>query len=277
MFDKIEKIGKSVIQHGDMNKRIYIMKLDESDFPQILDTVDNLAKENEYTKIFAKVPAQFKERLANLGYVQEACIPNFYDGENDAVFMGKYFDETRKKEQHPDTVKRNLKIAEEKKDSPAKTEHNGYEFAKLTPDDVQEAAKVYELVFKRYPFPIFDPVYLNNTMKSHIDYFCVRHQGKIIALASAEKDEAHSNAEMTDFATLPEYRGKGLASELLKRMETEMKIQGIKTMYTIARAMSAGMNVTFAKAGYEYCGTLINNTHIYSGLESMNIWYKPVS
>jgi hypothetical protein len=45
-------------------------------------------------------------------------------------------------------------------------------------------------------------------------------------------------------------------------------------MFTIARARSTGMNVTFAKNGYSFAGTLINNTNISGRIESMNVWYK---
>ncbi len=37
-----------------------------------------------------------------------------------------------------------------------------------------------------------------------------------------------------------------------------------------------GMNITFAKTGYTYAGTLINNTNISGRLESMNVWYKHI-
>ena len=56
-------------------------------------------------------------------------------------------------------------------------------------------------------------------------------------------------------------------------METTMNDHGIHTQYTIARALSAGMNITFAKAGYRYAGTLVNNTDISGTIESMNVWY----
>ena len=79
---------------------------------------------------------------------------------------------------------------------------------------------------------------------------------------------------MTDFATLPEYRGRHLATALLRRMEQQVKQRGIQTAYTIARAVSYGMNITFAKTGYAFAGTLANNTNICGNLESMNVWYK---
>jgi putative beta-lysine N-acetyltransferase len=87
-------------------------------------------------------------------------------------------------------------------------------------------------------------------------------------------DIQSGNTEMTDFATLPEYRGKGLSAFLLRLMESEVKKRQIKTTYTIARAPSFGMNITFSKMGYSYSGTLINNTNIFGHFENMNVWYK---
>jgi len=41
-------------------------------------------------------------------------------------------------------------------------------------------------------------------------------------------------------------------------METQMVAQGMATAYTTARAVSPGMNITFAKRGCQYNGRLIN-------------------
>ena len=87
-------------------------------------------------------------------------------------------------------------------------------------------------------------------------------------------DRASQNAEVTDFATLPEHRGKRLATHLLWHMERSLKAHGFITAYSIARALSAGMNVTFARMGYRFGGTLINNTDINGRIESMNVWYN---
>ena len=50
--------------------------------------------------------------------------------------------------------------------------------------------------------------------------------------------------------------------------------KGFSTTYTIARSLSLGMNLTFAKGGYSFAGTLVNNTQISGQIESMNVWYK---
>jgi len=57
-------------------------------------------------------------------------------------------------------------------------------------------------------------------------------------------------------------------------MENELKKFNIHKAYTIARANSYGMNITFAKANYTFAGKLTNNTNISGDIESMNVWYK---
>jgi putative beta-lysine N-acetyltransferase len=135
-------------------------------------------------------------------------------------------------------------------------------------------ARLYREVFKSYPFPIHDPGYIARSMEAGTRYFGVNRGGKLIALASAEIDREGSNAEMTDFATLPDFRGNSLAQLLLKAMEKEMRRTGILTLYTIARLHSPAMNRTFLKLQYHYAGTLIRNTQIAGRVESMNVYYK---
>lgn len=81
---------------------------------------------------------------------------------------------------------------------------------------------------------------------------------------------------MTDFATLPAYAGNSLALMLLDAMDREMKNQGIKTLYTIARLNSIPMTLTFLRSDYQYSGTLIKNTNIAGKIESMNVLYKHI-
>ena len=113
-------------------------------------------------------------------------------------------------------------------------------------------------------------------MDDDVVYFGVWHDASLAALSSCEIHSGESNAEMTDFAALPHHRGQNLALHLLGRMEEELAWRRIGVAYTIARANSFGMNITFAKAGYAFAGTLTNNTNISGQIESMNVWYKPV-
>ena len=149
-----------------------------------------------------------------------------------------------------------------------------YDLRKAEPKDIDQICTVFSQVFDSYPFPIFDPNYIKKTMEEHVDYYVACENNKIISVSSAEIDAENKNAEMTDFATLPEFRSQGIAQTLLQQMERDMKNKGILLAYTIARALSPGMNVTFAKQGYHFAGTLVNNTNIAGKIESMNVWYK---
>ncbi|MEZ5072980.1 MAG: putative beta-lysine N-acetyltransferase [Bacteroidales bacterium] len=144
----------------------------------------------------------------------------------------------------------------------------------LESTDVEQITEIYREVFLSYPFPIHNPGYILKTMKENIRYFGVEEHGKLLAVSSAETDAKEQNAEMTDFATRPEARGRGMAQALLRRMETSMKKEGFKTLYTIARLKSVPMNKTFLFLDYHYAGTLIQNTQIAGEIESMNVFYK---
>lgn len=144
----------------------------------------------------------------------------------------------------------------------------------LSVSDSNELSKLYKIVFASYPFPIHNSDYIKKTMQENIIYFGIFKGDRIVAASSCETDPKSQNVEMTDFATHPDYRGMGLGVILLVKMEEYMRKNNYLCTYTIARAMSPAMNVTFAKLGYKYSGTLINNTNISGNIESMNVWYK---
>jgi len=274
--DKIETVGHSSIQHGPSSNRVYLMKLDRSDVPRVIMDIEELAIKNGYTKLFAKVSESARDSFVSEGYRLEAAIPGFYRGEEDAFFLGKYLDEDRTKVVDRNTLSDILVLAKARGE--AKVElgalPTGMSIVPCGPEHAVEMSQVYREVFPTYPFPIHDPGYLRDTMSSHVDYFAVVRLGQIIALSSAEMDSQGQNVEMTDFATLPDHLGQGLAAYLLEFMEHAMNEREMITAYTIARAVSPGMNITFAKMGYIFGGLLVNNTQISGSIESMNVWYK---
>lgn len=273
MSDIITNIGNSILQHGKYNDRIYLMKLSKDDFPGILDKLDNLALTERYSKIIAKVPSYAREEFAENGYIIEASIPKFYNGCADVYFMGKYFKESRM--HGSEKNKEILKAALLKAVEGGTEEHtHGFNYKICEKSHAPQMAEVYRTVFETYPFPIHDPGYIMKTMDENFIYFSAWKNNKMVALCSSEMDTCSQNVEMTDFATLPEYRGNGLAVYLLQKMENEMLRRNMKTTYTIARATSYSINIIFVKMGYKYSGTLLNNTNISGNLESMNVWYK---
>lgn len=279
MTDRIERIGKqSVIQHGQFNKRIYLIKLYPEDAAGITTLLNTLAREEGYTKIFCKVPTWSAPLFNADGYIQEAFVPGFYQGFTGASFMSKFLNSDRLlgiENGHLSELSTLLRSYNDRQLS-ADSLSGEENIEQLKETDAKEISEIYRKVFPSYPFPIHDPDYIKRTMKENMVYFGVRLNEKLIALSSAEMDMGGSNAEMTDFATLPEARGMKLSVALLRVMEEAMRNMGINMLYTIARLKSIPMNKTFLSQGYQYAGTLINNTNISGGIESMNVLYKKV-
>ncbi|MDD2370406.1 MAG: putative beta-lysine N-acetyltransferase [Firmicutes bacterium] len=276
-IDKIEMVDNTVFQHGKHSDRIYLMSLDAKNTGRIINLIESLAETNNYTKIIVKVPERSRTDFIANDYIQEALIPDMYHGIEDGYFMSKYLNTTRSVEIYKEAIDNILENALNNQGDFDETSNDKREVIKMTLGDVQEMAEFYYSVFESYPFPIFDPEYLAKTMHEDVEYFGIRDEGKLIALASAEIDIENSNAEATDFAVLKEYRRQGLAQQLLVKIEEELKGKDIQTYYTIARALSPGMNKAFAKLGYKYAGTLTNNTGIAGSIESMNVWYKTLN
>ena len=65
-----------------------------------------------------------------------------------------------------------------------------------------------------------------------------------------------------------------MAVYLLDHMERAVRRKGIVCAYTIARALSYPINLTFSRSGYTFGGLLTNNTNISGQIESMTVWYK---
>ncbi|MGD9807057.1 MAG: putative beta-lysine N-acetyltransferase [Deferribacterales bacterium] len=270
-MDEIITIGRSLVQHGKHNDRAYILSFSEEDDSATLDMIEQLARKNGYTKIVAKVPEMQADIFTDMSFAKEGRLENceyerFY-------FMSKYLSDRRKQVDNLEELESviNSALTAEPKDI-----KETFEIRPLTKDDIDPQIAIYKTVFKTYPFPIYYREFIEEMMDSHVSYYGVFEDGKMIATASAELDEKTGLAEMTDFATLPEHRGKGFAVKLLEKMEEDLEKRGIRSYFTIARAVSHGMNKTFARCGYTYSGTLYNNTNINGDIESMNIWYKVV-
>ncbi|MCP4687041.1 MAG: putative beta-lysine N-acetyltransferase [Desulfobacterales bacterium] len=275
MHDIIEKIGASVLQHGALNNRIYLIKLDPGDAPGLIPRLDAMAGEKGYDKIFAKIPADLLDLFQAGGYRKEALIPGFFAGRVDGVFICKYFSEDRRREKNAEEILAvKARVEGWEAGSKKRERRTPYEATPLGPSDADEICRIYREVFPSYPFPIHDPEYVKIAMEEGVRYFSVREGGCIVAAAAAELDEASRNSEMTDFATLPEWRGRGMGGVLLARMDNEARKLGMRTAYTIARANSLGMNGVFKKNGYSHGGFLTNNTHISGNIQTMAVWYK---
>jgi putative beta-lysine N-acetyltransferase len=273
--DAVLRRGNSIVQHGRINNRVYVMKLAPADIPEIIRYAEDLTRREGYTKIFVKVPESTVEIFSRAGYITEAIVPFFFRGKEPAVLMAKYSDPARKDIPDATTIAEVLSAVSGyagKRIVPGLPD--GFSLMHATTGDATEIAPLYRNDFKTYPFPIHDPEYIRESMQGQIRYFIMRKSHLLAAVASCEIDAENLNAEVTDFATSPPFQGRGFAGILLHRIEADLKKEGILLAYTIARAISRPVNSVFAGAGYQYAGLLPNNTNICGSLESMNVWYK---
>lgn len=275
--DVIVRIGASMLQHGPLSQRVYLMHLDPEDSERIVGVMEALARENGYSKLFAKVPSSTAAVFAAAGFIVEAQIPDFYSNGDAALFFSRFLSETRAIPTDVEHIDRVLETAKARAAEPqTRCLPREYRILPMGHANANRMAELYRAVFETYPFPIHDPDYLARSMDDdNFSFFGVACGGDVVALSSCEKDG--SGVEMTDFATDPSLRRTGLGGHLLAAMEKEMRLQEVKTAFTIARAVSFGINILFARAGYEFAGTLINNTNISGRLESMNVWSKPLN
>lgn len=276
MTDRIETIGKgSIIQHGKLNDRIYLMKLVDADASTICESLSKLALKNNYTKIFCKVPKWIAPIFFADGYSLEAYIPKFYNAIGDVFFVSKFLNSDRLLSIETSKLAELSTLLNQGK-LKNKEISSKFQIRKLNKADAIHIAEIYREVFLSYPFPIHKPEYILTTMDKNVQYFGAVKDGILAAISSSETDKQSLNTEMTDFATSPGFLGNNLSVLLLMAMEEEMKLQGFKTLYTIARLNSIPMNKTFLKLSYNYTGTLINNTNIAGNIESMNVFYKHI-
>lgn len=274
MYDIIENLGYSVIHHGPHNNRIYLMSYHDKDEDDIIQCLESLANNRVYSKIIAKLPEKIVHKFLQNGFVKEGEIQGYYKGQSTCFFLSKYLEASRLQIKDKILIDDVIKVAKNKKYQDLPALKPEFSIRQMTQADAEDMAKLYQAVFKTYPFPICDAEYIKQTMVTHVRYFGVSYKGKLVGLSSCEINQEEQNVEMTDFAILASARNDKLAKQLLREMEKAMQEAQMKTFYTIARATSYAMNVTFSSMGYHFGGTLYNNTQIAGQIESMNLWYK---
>lgn len=234
----------------------------------------SLARKEGFGKVLAEVREQDWEQFLGRGFSPEGIIPGYYQG--DPAYTLSYFTDPQRQSssqlEHENAVLERVLTAPE---GAAPAVKEGYTLEEATPQDAREMAAVFARVFTSYPTPLTDPLYLTELMETEEGLFrLVRQSGRLVSAAAAEVDWVNRNAEMTNCATLPEYRGEGLMAAMLADLEREMSRREVPCLFSIARATSTGMNLVLRRLGYQYRGRLINNCHIMGGFEDMNIWVK---
>ncbi|MDD4238656.1 MAG: putative beta-lysine N-acetyltransferase [Desulfotomaculaceae bacterium] len=261
------------------NRRITVYEFNlaqDQGAEEMVKVLKEKASENGLDKIWLKSKTGYMETFISVGMKLEASIPGYYNGKETVLIFALYLSNQRQTHSNASGKELVDKVVSSAKERTVKRILSDVITLKWGLEEHCPAlARLYSKVFTTYPFPVFDPDYLKSTIDQDSTYYITAwHNKDLIAASSAEINRPQQNAEMTDFATLPKWRGYGLASFLLAEMETRLKGESFRCLYTLARSSSIGMNSVFANAGYAYHGVLINNCNIGVDFEDMNVWSK---
>ncbi|WP_440956750.1 putative beta-lysine N-acetyltransferase [Methanosarcina sp. Mfa9] len=266
------------------NRRIKVMNF-RGPFEVLNPFLKELADLEKMGKIIVYTPSREVHALEACGYEKEGMITGYFAGEDCHIFS-TFPEKSRKESPFP---KKKDRIVEECLKKSGSREKNGerrvmntkintlpegYVLRPADEADVPAMAALYSRGFQLYPSPLHKESYLLEAMGSGVFYLVIEKRGKIVSLASAETEPSMKNAELTDCLTIPEERGKGHIKSLILSLENELAARNFKSLYTLCRAPSPGINGAFSSLGYAYTGRLVNNCKIMEGFEDMNIWCK---
>ncbi|WP_347550249.1 putative beta-lysine N-acetyltransferase [Pseudalkalibacillus hwajinpoensis] len=224
----------------------------------------------DYTKCIIKVKDGDAALFQSLGFSYEGEICGYFSGVN-TLLMTKYRENWRRNSKswiEEDAILEGVlsKTPGDLSEKPL--------MRQATKKDAGGLAELYKHVFAVYPTPMDNPDYIRKVMKEGTIFLLVEEQGTIKSAASAELNRKWHNAEVTDCATLPDFRKGGTMRHLIMELEKTLLKEEIYYAYSIARARSFGMNAVLHQLGYAYGGRLVNNVKIYTDWENMNLWSK---
>lgn len=280
ILDQTETIGRSIVYHGPSNDCAYLVKLHPDDsIESIINQLYNIAVLKRYNKILVKIPTTSSRIFINHNFKKEASVSGLFNGKEDAIFLTKYFNPIRGvlSIKNQEAIKEVLESSVAISNMRTHDIPSGYELKLLGEEHIPVLSRIYYCeILKSYPHPNWQKEYLTQKILDNVKYFGLFDQDQLISAASVKMDKESGYAEMSDFATLPQYKDQELSSFLLRRMIVEMKMEEIKTVFTITRATSYEMNRTFGAQEFQFGGTLINNTLIGGSIETMNVWSKRI-
>jgi putative beta-lysine N-acetyltransferase len=235
-------------------------------------TLKRVAEKRERGRIVALVDSAVAEGLSTVGFREEAEMPGFYKGERPCVVMGAFPDPERRDLAAPALVEKVERLVEEQSPQPPARPDVVTELA--TPDHAEEIAALMTATFPQYPTPSGDPSYVAESIEEGTPFRMVRQEGDVVACASADLVQRAETAELTDCATLPEYRGNGFMQAILLDLMDDLRDMDYPTAFTLARARIPGVNLAFCRLGFELCGTMAQSCRIGQGIEDMNVWSR---
>lgn len=223
-------------------------------------------------RVVILAPDTLGRGLAAAGYVHEATMPGFYKGKQDCFVMGAAPDAQRR---HPaneaDTQKVDELLHHRR---PSGRVHEPVQTHRATTDDAAAIARLIADCFEYYPTPSGVPDFIAGQIEEGTVFRLAREGDRVVACASADLVESAQTAELTDCATDPGQRGRGLMQFILADLQADLREMGYPTAFTLSRASVAGINLAFQRLGFVWRGRMIRSCRIGDGLEDMNVWSR---
>lgn len=280
-----EKTGKVILLNKETfylsayqdfyNKRLKIEDL-RGNIDEIIQTITQLGEQPHVEKIIVKARNESVEPLLEKGFLIEAKVPGYFLG-GDGYFLCKYKNLDRYNSGKWCEEDKILDGVWQKEKQKQISLEKGLALRMADRKDAPMLSSFYQSVFPIYPVPIDDPNYIIKQMDEDTIFILVEENGRILAAASAEINDEYKNAEITDCATLPSMRKGGFMNHIISNLEKELVKRQVYCSYSIARALSFGMNAVLHNLHYTYKGRLKNNCYIFDNIEDMNVWYKDLS
>lgn len=235
-------------------------------------TLLQMADRRQRGRVTARVMPSARPGLEMMGFRTEGIIPGYFRGELDCAVMGAYVDDERGALAHPKEAAtvRELLDPTQLESRPGRA-HPPAETRRAAPADAPALAEILGDTFEAYPTPSDRSEYLAKAIEEGTPFRVVEREGQIAACASADLVRSARTAELTDCATRPEHRGHGLMKSLLSDLMDDLRELDYPTAFTLARARNPGVNLAFARLGFEYRGTMPSSCRISTGIEDMNI------
>lgn len=256
------------------NQRIRVLDYEGKNLKELVLNLRELAEKNQFDKIIFMAKEDDWESFLTHGYNLEAIIKYYHQGEN-AYVMSKFRSQERltSPKQMDETL-----LIETLMENPPQVNHQslpeGHEIRLATREEIPALAKLYGRVFESYPTPLGHTEYIEKVFEVSSLFSVVTYEEEIVAAASAEFLSKLKSAEITDCATHPDHRKKGLMTVIVQFLEDELRKRDYICSFSMARAKSYGMNQIFYNLNYQYMGRLINQCDIFGDFEDMNIWAK---
>jgi putative beta-lysine N-acetyltransferase len=257
------------------NKRLKIEDFRGS-VEYVIKKITELSEQDYVEKVIIKSRLEFVPSFIEKGYVIEAAVPGYFLG-GDGFFLCKYKEINRYNSDkwcEEDTI---LEGVWNKVGKLHERMEQNLVLRRAEVKDAEELSGFYSKVFPIYPVPIEDPAYVQEQIEGDVIFIIIEDNGKIIASASAEINMEYRNAEITDCATLPSHRKGGYMSFIIQELEKQLQERQVYCSYSIARALSFGMNAVLHNLQYTYKGRMKNNCYIFDKIEDMNVWSKDLS